>query len=44
MQTGDGELESAVPQLSHTAERFVSQVRPDGRTAMRTRPLVTLII
>lgn len=44
VQTAEGELEIAVPQLRNTAERFVSQVLPDCRTAMRTRPLETLII
>ena len=44
VQTAEGELEIAVPQLRNTAERFVSQILPDCRTAMRTRPLETLII
>lgn len=35
----------AVPQVRESAERFVSRVLPEnGRTALRTRPLETLII
>ena len=33
VQTAEGELEIAVPQLRNTAERFVSQILPDSRTA-----------
>jgi transposase-like protein len=44
IQTGEGELQIAVPQLRHTADRFVSQVLPDCRTAVRTEPLETLTI
>lgn len=44
LQTGEGELEIAVPQLRNAAERFVSQVLPDSRTALRTKPLETLIV
>jgi transposase-like protein len=44
IQTGEGKLEIAVPQLRNSAERLVSQVLPDCRTAVRTKPLETLII
>lgn len=45
VQTAEGELEVAVPQIRGSAERFVSRVLPEnGRTALRTRPLETLII
>ena len=44
VQTGEGELEIAVPQLRDTAERFVSKVIPDTRLAIRTRPLEALVI
>lgn len=44
VQTAEGELELAVPQLRDTAERFVSKVIPDVRTVVRTRPLEALII
>ena len=44
VQTAEGELTVAVPQLRNTAARFVSRVLPDARTAIRTRPLETLII
>jgi transposase-like protein len=45
VQTAEGELEVQVPQVRGAAERFVSKVLPNnGRTALRTRPLETLII
>ena len=44
LQTGDGELEIQVPQIRGAAEKFVSSVIPNGRTALRTRPLEALII
>ena len=44
MQTAEGELEIQVPQIRGVAERFVSSVNPNGRTALRTRPLEALII
>jgi putative transposase len=44
VQTAEGELEIQVPQIRGAAERFVSGVIPNGRTALRTRPLEALII
>jgi transposase-like protein len=44
IQTADGEITVAVPQVRHTAERFISRVFPDSRTVVRTRPLEALII
>lgn len=44
VQTAEGELQVAMPQVRNTAERFVSQVIPDTRLAVRTRPLEALII
>lgn len=44
VQTAEGELEIAMPQLRNTAERFVSQIIPDTRSAVRTRPLEALVI
>jgi putative transposase len=44
VQTAEGELELAMPQLRNTAERLVSKVIPDVRTVVRTRPLEALII
>ena len=43
-QTAEGELEIQVPQIRGAAEKFVSSVIPNGRTALRTRPLEALII
>jgi hypothetical protein len=43
LQTAEGELELQMPQPRNTADRFVSQVLPDVRTAIRTRPLEALI-
>src|SRR6266550_4752978 len=42
VQTAEGELEIQVPQLRGAAEKFVSSVIPNGRTALRTRPLEAL--
>jgi putative transposase len=44
IQTAEGGLEIAMPQLRNTAERFVSQGIPDTRSAIRTRPLEALVI
>jgi putative transposase len=44
VHTAEGELDLFVPQLRNTVERFVSQVIPDSRIQIRTRPLEALII
>lgn len=44
VQTAEGELAVAMPQLRGTARRFVSEVIPDTRTVVRTRPLEALVI
>jgi transposase-like protein len=44
IQTAEGRLEVAIPQLRNCAERFVPKVIPDTRVAIRTRPLEALII
>ena len=44
VQTAEGELEIQVPQIRGATEKFVSSVIPNGRTALRTRPLEALII
>jgi putative transposase len=44
VQTAEGELEVAMPQLRDTAEQFVSKIIPDTRAIIRTRPLEALII
>ena len=44
VQTAEGQLEIAIPQLRNCAERFVPKVIPDTRVAIRTRPLEALII
>ena len=44
VQTAEGELEIQVPQIRGAAEKLVSSVIPNGRTALRTRPLKALII
>src|SRR5579871_1000170 len=44
IQTAEGEITIAVPQVRNTAEPFISQVFPDSRTVIRTRPLEALII
>jgi len=44
IQTAEGEIRIAMPQVRNSAERFVSQVIPDTRAVVRTRPLEALII
>jgi putative transposase len=44
VQTAEGELSVAMPQIRGAAERFISRVFPDSRTVVRTRPLEALII
>ena len=44
VQTAEGELEIQVPQTRGAADKFVSSVIPNRRTALRTRPLEALII
>jgi len=44
VQTAEGELELQMPQLRDTADRFVSQVLPQVRSVIRTRPLEALVI
>jgi len=44
VQTAEGELEVQVPQVRGAAEKFVSSVIPNGRTALPMRPLEALII
>jgi len=44
IQTAEGELSIAMPQVRNTAERFVSRVIPDTKAVVRTRPLEALII
>src|SRR3989440_8650812 len=44
IQTTEGQISIAMPQVRNTAERFVSQVIPDTRAVIRTRPLEALII
>src|ERR1700716_527956 len=44
IQTAEGEISIAMPQVRNSAERFVSQVIPDTRAVIRTRPLEALII
>jgi hypothetical protein len=44
IQTAEGELSIAMPQVRGTAEPFVSRVIPDTKTVVRTRPLEALII
>jgi len=44
IQTAEGEISIAMPQVRNTAERFVSQVIPDTKAVVRTRPLEALII
>src|SRR6266536_2979068 len=38
IQTAEGEISIAMPQVRGTAEHFVSQVIPDTRAVVRTRP------
>ncbi len=44
IQTAEGEITVAMPQVRDTLSRFVSQVIPDTRTIVRTRPLEALVI
>jgi putative transposase len=44
IQTAEGEISIAMPQVRNTAERFVSQVIPDTKAVVRTRPLEALIL
>lgn len=44
IQTAEGEISIAMPQVRGTAEHFVSRVIPDTRAVVRTRPLEALII
>jgi len=44
IQTAEGEISVAIPQVRGTLERFVTSVIPDTRTVVRTRPLEALII
>src|SRR5438105_8959320 len=44
IQTAEGEITSAMPQVRGTLERFVSRVIPDVRRVVRTRPLEALVI
>jgi putative transposase len=44
IQTAEGEINIAMPQVRNTAERFVSRVIPDTKAVIRTRPLEALII
>lgn len=44
VQTAEGEITLAMPQVRGTVERFVSRVIPDVRGIVRTRPLEALVI
>jgi len=44
IQTAEGEIAIAMPQVRDSLERFVSQVIPDTRAIVRTRPLEALVI
>ncbi|MBO0838365.1 MAG: IS256 family transposase [Actinobacteria bacterium] len=44
LQTGEGELEIQMPQVRNAGVAFVSEVIPDVRAVIRTRPLESLII
>ena len=44
VQTAEGEITIAMPQVRGTLERFVSSVIPDTRAIVRTRPLEALVI
>jgi putative transposase len=44
IQTAEGEITVAMPQVRGTLERFVSRVIPDVRRVVRTRPLEALVI
>ena len=44
IQTAEGEITIAMPQVRDTAAQFVSRVIPDTKAVVRTRPLEALII
>ena len=44
VQTAEGEITIAMPQVRGSLERFVSSVIPDTRRIVRTRPLEALVI
>src|SRR5437588_1026386 len=44
IQTAEGEITIAMPQVRNTAEQFVSRVIPDTKAVVRTRPLEALIL
>lgn len=44
IQTAEGEISIAVPQVRDSLTRFVSSVIPDTKAVVRTRPLEALII
>ncbi len=44
VQTAEGEIMIAMPQVRGSLERFVSSVIPDTRAIVRTRPLEALVI
>ena len=44
IQTAEGEIAISMPQVRGSLERFVSQVIPDTRAIVRTRPLEALVI
>jgi len=44
VQTAEGEITIAMPQVRDSLTRFVSTVIPDTRTIVRTRPLEALVI
>jgi len=44
IQTAEGEISIAIPQVRGTVERFVSRIIPDVRSVVRTRPLEALVI
>jgi hypothetical protein len=43
IQTAEGEISIAMPQVRGVAEQFVSRVIPDTKAVIRTRPLAALI-
>ena len=44
VQTAEGEIMIAMPQVRDTLTRFVSSIIPDTRSIVRTRPLEALVI
>src|SRR3979411_1136244 len=44
IQSAEGEISIAMPQVRNTAERFVRRVIPDTKAVVRTRPLEALVI